>query len=442
MKYFRGISLLLLVNFIIFWGYMVVHKSYSDIWASKYSSDFSFYAVPITIFIAFLAAQIILNAKGFKEYILLPLVNFLTGFGFMFLLRLAGGSYQNLSEKSGNDLFSQYGTQHKSFFIAYVIFLLIIFLVKDYKIFARYKYIIGFLAVGLLLVTSLLGTVVNGQTLSLSIKGISFQPHELIKLLVAIFVASYLHDKKELISVAAGKFGFFTKMDLRYMGPLVAMWLLIILFIVYHGDLGAAMLLFGIFIAIIYLGTNRWIYAATGLGLALLAITIASTMISRVQYRIGIWLNPFSDASGSGYQIAQSLMAVGAGRIFGAGIGNGYPERIPQIHTDMVYAALSEDLGLIGMIVVLLVFIVMISRFFYMGSFVKDNLNKLLLSGFGVIFALQTIVIVCGTLSLIPLTGITLPFISYGGSSLVVNMMIIALACAFYTQGVKENENI
>ena len=442
MKYFRGLGLLFLVNIIIFFGYMVVYKSYANIWALKYGSELSFFLVPTTIFIAFLVAQIILNIRGFKEYILLPLVNFLTCFGFMFLLRLAGGSYQNLGEKSGNTLFDQYDTHFTSFIIAYIIFLLIIFLIKDYKIFARYKYIVGFLAVGLLLATSLLGGVVNGQTLSLRLGPVAFQPHELIKLLVAIFIASYLYDKKELISAATGKFGFFTKMDLRYMGPLVAMWLLIMLFIAYHDDLGAAMLLFGIFIAIIYLGTSRWIYTATGLGLAILAITIAPIRSSRIQHRINIWLDPFSDAHGSGYQVVQSLMAVGAGRIFGAGIGNGYPERIPQIHTDMIYAALSEDLGLIGMIVILLVFIVMISRFFYMGSFVKDNLNKLLLCGFGVIFALQTIVIICGALSLIPLTGITLPFISYGGTSLVVNMMIIALTCAFYTQGVKENETI
>ena len=194
-----------------------------------------------------------------------------------------------------------------------------------------------------------------------------------------------------------------------------------------HNDMGALLLLFTVLLGMLYLGTERKIYLIVGCALAFLGAFVAYQHSSTVQQRVAIWQHPWTDASGSGYQIAQALMAFGNGRVVGAGLAGGAPERIPEVHTDMIYAAISEDLGLLGAVAIISLYLVLIGRIFHIAVRAEDRFGQLLAAGLGLTLAIQTWVILAGVVKLIPLTGITVPFMSYGGTSLVVNLVLVGL---------------
>lgn len=432
----REFWLLLLAFTVLGLGYAVVWQDYLPIWKQWYhGQDWRIFLAPAGMLAAWLCLSGVLTARRCRETLLLPTVALLVGIGLLFLLRLAGGaatleltrSVRQGAVPLGPLLFTLYQKQLFSLGVGWVALMGLALCWKDYRALARYKYLIAAVAVGLLLVTTIFGHAVNDQQLTLRILGIAFQPHDPVKLLLVIFMAAYLVEKKELLSFAAGRYGVLTLMDLRYMGPLVTLWLMVMAIVFVHKDLGAALLLFGAFLGMLYLGTERKSFVTIGVILFLVGMLGAYHFVGRVQTRVAIWENPWRYADNRGYQICQALMALGNGRVVGAGLGGGYPERIPAVETDMIYAAISEDLGLVGAVALIGLFLVVISRAYHVAFLARDRFGQLAAAGLATALAVQTWVILAGVVKLIPLTGITLPFISYGGTSLVMNLLLVGI---------------
>ena len=447
MRRTREVWLLLFAFAILSVGYWVVWQAYLPAWQVLYPGQpwRVFDALPVT-FVAWLLLSLALRWRRCEETLILPAVALLTGIGLLFLQRLAGG-ISMLAMQAGLDL-ARIGEiarqphsppladtaallircsdkQLVSFVVGWTALMGIVLFWKNYRTLARYKYLIAIGATALLLVTTVFGSTRGGQTIALNLGSFTFQPHDLVKLLLVIFMAAYLVENRQLFSVAGGRFGILTRMDLRYMGPLMALWLLVMAIIFKHDDLGAALLLFGALLGMLYLGTERKSYVIIGALMFIFGAVGAYFISGRVQDRVAIWLHPWD--YDRGYQIVQSLMALGNGRAVGAGLAGGYPERIPAVHTDMIFSAISEDLGLVGAVAVIGLFLFLIGRIYRVSLQSDTHFGKLLAAGLATTLALQAWVILAGTMKFIPLTGITLPFISYGGTSLVVNLVLLGM---------------
>jgi cell division protein FtsW (lipid II flippase) len=294
----------------------------------------------------------------------------------------------------------------------------------DYRRLESYKYLFGLTAVVLLFLPALpeIGEEINGARLWVHVGGIQFQPGELAKIMLIVFLAGYLREKREVL--AQGR--------IKDFGPLLAIWGAAMLVIVETNDLGSALLYYGIFLAMLYVATARGWYAAGGLVLFIAGSALLYQAVPRVRERVSIWIDPWEHVHTSGYQITQSLYSIGNGGFAGKGLGrgvyattNGHP-LIPQLNTDFIYSALAQELGLIGSAALLLVYMLFCLRGFRIAMLAQDGFSKLLAVGLTFGFALQTFIIVGGVLRIIPLTGITLPFVSYGGSSVVANFLLLA----------------
>ena len=296
---------------------------------------------------------------------------------------------------------------------------------RDYRKLESYKYLCGIGAVVLLMLPALpgLGQRVNGARLWIHVGSLQIQPGELAKLLQIVFLAGYLREKREVL--AQGR--------LKDLGPLLLIWGVAMLVLIETSDLGSALLYFGIFLAMTYVGTGRGTYVATGLALfAAGATAVYKWGPTRVHQRVDAWLDPFHYVHTIAYQTVQGLYSIANGQFGGTGFGKGTfagtsgDILIPDLKTDMIYAALAQELGLIGISAVLLVYMVFALRGFRIAMMAEDGFSKLLAGGLTLAFALQTFIIVGGNVRLIPLTGITLPLVSYGGSSVVANFLLLA----------------
>jgi len=305
-----------------------------------------------------------------------------------------------------------------------------ILLVKDFQALARYKYILGFIGVGLLLLPmSPLGTVVNGARLWVAVGSFQFQPGELAKLCLVIFFAAYLAERKELLAIASRRIVGIHFPDLKHFGPLLVMWGLSLAVMFFEKDLGSSLLFFSIFLLMLYIATARLVYMAVGGVLFGMGAYIGYQVFSHVQARVAIWLNVFDPKliTDESYQLAQSLFALATGGLFGTGLGLGRPDLIPAASTDFIFSVIGEELGLLGTAGILICFLLLMARGFRTALNARDDFGQLLAAGLTTIFAVQTIIILAGVTRLLPLTGITLPFISYGGSSLLSNFILIGL---------------
>lgn len=303
----------------------------------------------------------------------------------------------------------------------------------------RYRYL--FLAAAMvLLMLPLLpsswpihGAVVNGSRLWVRIdlpfaeRALSFQPGEVAKVLLTIFLASYLADRSEAMSTVSRTVGPFRIPEPRHLGPVIVAAGVSFVVLVYQRDLGASLLLFGLFVGMLYVATGRGFYLSMGLVLVTVAGVTAFTMFSHVQVRIEAWLDPFADYAGSGYQTAQGLFAMGSGSLTGSGLGLGRPDLIPAAATDFVFAAIGEELGLAGSIAVIVGYAFLVAIGFGIALRSRDRFRKYLAAGLTILLGLQTFLIIAGIVRLFPITGITLPFMSYGGSSLLASAMVAAL---------------
>ncbi len=302
--------------------------------------------------------------------------------------------------------------------------LALVVLHEDFRVLERYKYLFGLSAVGLLVLPALplIGARINGARLWVKIGPLQFQPGELAKIALIVFLAGYLREKREVL--AQGR--------LKDFGPLLAIWGAAMLVLVETNDLGSALLYFGIFLSMLYVATGRLLYVGLGVTLFVGGAAAAYSTIARVQERIDCWLHPWDDVHGACYQTVQGTYSIASGGFWGTGLGRGTftttggTDLIPFVNTDFIFSALAQELGLIGAAGVLLVFMVFVLRGFRTSLLAQDGFSKLLAAGLTFTFALQAFIIVGGLLRVIPLTGITLPFVSYGGSSIVANFILVA----------------
>jgi cell division protein FtsW (lipid II flippase) len=346
--------------------------------------------------------------------VLLPLIFMLSGFGLALIARLAPAF-----------IFRQ-----TIWLAVSTIFLLLVTLLpKNLNWLRRYKY--TWLGSGLLLLAATLLFGVNpsgyGARLWLPLGGIYFQPSEPLKLLLVVFLAGYMAHRYRQLTEARTYIGRLALPHPSYFGPMLLMWGFSIILLVWQRDLGAALLFFGTFLGMLYAATGQTRYLWAGALLLAVAVILGFFLFDVVKLRVEAFLNPWLDPSGRSFQIVQSLLAFGAGGIFGQGLGQGLPTAIPVVHTDFVFAAIGEEYGLLGALAVLLLFALLVGRAFHIAIHARQPFQQLLAAGIGTMLGLQTIIITAGTLKLIPLTGVTLPFVSYGGSSLVSSFIMVGV---------------
>jgi cell division protein FtsW (lipid II flippase) len=300
-----------------------------------------------------------------------------------------------------------------------------------YRVLAAYKYIWILGTIVLFVALALFGQEVNGARLWIRLGPVQFEPVEVIKLFVVLFMASYLADTADVIARTKP---WSLRANAKYLGPLFLGWGVSMAILVFERDLGMATLLLTIFIAMLYVATRRIDLVAGASAIFGLAAWWAATHYSYVERRIAVWKDPFKDPLGSGYQAVQSLFSLANGGLFGTGYGHGRPDYIPDVATDYVYAAFGEEWGAIGSIALLVVFLAVVIRSLRVAERQPDLYAKLLATGLAAVFGFQIVIIVGGVLRLFPLTGITLPFVSYGGSSLVTNFLLVALVWAISSE--------
>ena len=451
LRRFRGTEFQLLVTVLLFFaaGYLLVvfatrQRDFTPtvpgvltiLWPST---------LPLLLFIV-VSLGLSWRMKG-TDQVLLPLVALLSGMGLLLTTRLEPslnslypGVYEGVAAKQS--LWVTLG----------VIILAVMIFVPWDRLFIRYqrsslmdwidhhRYVWLSLGLVLVLATFFFGTDPNnsGVKVWFDFGFFMFQPSELLKIILVIFMASYLEEHREVVT-AGYRLGPINLPPLPYLVPLMGMWGIAMGAIVFQRDLGAALLLFGVFLAMLYVATGRGWYVSAGLAAFVLGAAvlyrIATTIdldffVSVVTLRFSVWLDPWATAQGSGYQIVQAGYALASGGIFGSGLGRGIPAIVPAIHTDFAFTAIGEELGLSGTLAVLIAYILLIFRSFHIALSVPGRFRgfeQLMAVGLTTILAFQTIIIIGGNLRLIPLTGITLPFISYGGSSVLINFLIIGL---------------
>ena len=305
-----------------------------------------------------------------------------------------------------------------------------------------YKYTWAAAGIALLLLTLILGVDVNGARLSLRLGPLTGQPSELLKVMLVIFLAGYLSENRQLLVDQDTRLGPIRLPPLPYLAPMVAMWATALGIVVIERDLGAALLFFAVFLLLLYVATGRTSAIVLGLILFALGSVLVYQLVGHVRTRVDIWLDPFADPGGAGYQVVQALHAFARGGIVGTGLGGGLPMvggrlPIPELHTDFPFAALGEELGLAGILAILGVYLVVIERGLRIAASAADDFRAILAAGLSLVVGVQAFIIAAGNLKLIPLTGITLPFISYGGSSLLTNAVVVGLLLAISDKGVE-----
>jgi cell division protein FtsW (lipid II flippase) len=367
----------------------------------------------------YLAAHLIMRWRAPQaDPILLPSAALLNGLGLVMVRRL--------DFATGN---TEAPAQVLWTILGFAAFALVMLVITDYRKLESYRFTWMLVGVALLLLplAPVIGEEVNGARLWIQLGPIGFQPAEAAKLALVVFFAAYLRDAKELLATATYKVGGLMLPQIKYFLPLATAWGISLLVMFYQKDLGSSLLFFGMFMALLYVATGRFSYVAVGLSLFAVGATIAYNLFGHVQLRVSTWLDPWADYEDAGFQLAQSLFALGSGGILGSGWGEGQPQTIPFASTDFIFAALGEELGLIGSTAIVLIFLLMVFRGVRIALTANDEFGTLLATGLVITFALQTFVIVAGVTRLIPLTGITLPFVSYGGSSLLSNYALIAV---------------
>ena len=304
---------------------------------------------------------------------------------------------------------------------------------RDIRRLEELKYTCGAVAVGLLLLTITLGASVNGARLWIRIGGLQIQPGEFAKILLVIFLAGYLRERREVLAAPTRRFLGIGIPALRHALPLLLLCGISLVLLVAMNDLGTSLLFFVIALAMIYIATGRLLYVGAGLGVFALGALGAVQLTSHVQSRIEGWLDPWSVEQTSGYQIAQSIYTIADGGVLGAGFGRGLILNdaggtiIPYAQTDFIYSVIANEMGLVGAVAVILLYLLLAWRGFRIATAADDGFSKLLAAGLATAVAFQVFVIVGGVIRLLPLTGLTLPFVSYGGSSVTANFAIAGL---------------
>jgi cell division protein FtsW (lipid II flippase) len=380
-----------------------------------------------------LAAHLVLRLTGSQgDQMLLPVVATIGGVGIVMLNRLP----QDLL--GANVLGVRLGmatTQLLWFGIGIGAMLWIAARFRDDGVLRHYKYTWALAGTLLLLVTFLFGREVNGARLWIFLGPIGFQPGEAIKVVLVIFIAGYLAEKRAVLSEGIARIGPIKIPPLPYLLPMVAIFVLVMGIVIISRDLGTALLFLGIFLTMLFVATGRRSYVLVGILLFIAGSFAAYQVFGHVRVRVDNWIDPFVDPSGTGYQTVQALYAFGRGGLFGAGLGQGLPTvsgrlPIPALPTDFIFAAVAEELGLIGAVALLALVLVLVFRGLRTAVLARDDFSSMLAVGLTVSLGLQTLIIASGNVKLVPLTGITFPFVSYGGSSLLASFVVVGLLLA------------
>ena len=377
-----------------------------------------------------LAMHLVVRWKArYADPILLPVTTLLTILGLVMIYRIDVAALQRATRNDAPVPTPDVYAQLTWFSIAVILFIALLILVPDHRRLQRFTYTFGLLGLVLLVLplAPIIGTTVNGATLWIRVGGFSFQPAEIAKILLTIFFAGYLVVKRDSLALVRTKvlgMGFPRARDL---GPIIIAWLVSLGVLVFERDLGTSLLFFGLFVCMLYIATQRRSWIILGGLLFTIGGVLAYLAFAHVRSRVVVWLDPWAYADGAGYQIVQSLCGLSNGGVFGAGLGQGFPNYVPFANTDFIVAAIGEELGLTGMFALLLLYAILVERGFRTAVSVRDGFGQLLAVGLSITFALQVFVIIGGVTRLIPLTGLTTPFLSYGGSSLIANFVIIAL---------------
>lgn len=317
--------------------------------------------------------------------------------------------------------------------VAMVAFVLVLLVIRNYRVLLRYRYLAMLAGVVLLLLplVPVIGRTVNGATLWIQLGSVTFQPGEVAKIALAVFFAGYLLTAKESLQVVGKKFLGVRWPRLRDLGPILVVWALAMAVLVFQRDLGTSLLYFGLFLGMMFIATERFIWIVVGGGLFLAGALIAGSQLSYVQGRIDAWLDSFDPAVyeqvGGSYQLVQGLFGFAEGGFLGQGLGQGQPDLVPLANSDYIVASLGEELGLIGVFGLLALYLLLVSRGFRVGYVGTEDFGRLLASGLAFVLALQVFVVIGGLTRIIPVTGLTTPFLAAGGSSLLANWMIVAL---------------
>lgn len=375
--------------------------------------SFQTLAVPLGLFAAFAAAHIGVRifAPG-ADPAILPVVFTLSGIGITFVTRLQPDA------SLGQVIF---------LFLGVALMVGTLAVVKNLEVIKRYKYVLGIAGIVLLVLPMFIGTEIYGSKLWIKIGGFQFQPGEFAKVLIVLFLAGYLAENRELLSISNRTVLGIKFPRLRLLYPLFIVWGVCLLVVAFERDLGSALLFYTIFLIMLYVATGRVSYVIIGLALLAVGAFGMYQIMSHVQVRVAIWLDPFSDAQNLGYQIVQSLFSLADGGLAGVGIGKGMADIIPVVASDMIFAAIGEEMGLLGGSAVLLLFMLFAVRGLTTAARAKSDLAAFSATGLTAAISFQAFTIVGGVTKLIPLTGVTLPFMSQGGSSLLASFVIVAL---------------
>jgi cell division protein FtsW (lipid II flippase) len=354
-----------------------------------------------------------------SDTLLLAIVTLLTGLGLVVIYRLTYEmpGVENLATTQAGWILVGSGA-----LVVTVLFL------RDYHKLFAYKYLLALVAVGFVASTfTPLGYEVNGARLWVEVGSVTFQPSEFARIALIVFFAGYLAEKRDLWAATSRSSVGIQLPALKYFGPIALVWAASLGLLVFEKDLGSSLLFFAVPLLMLYAATGRAAYVILGALLFTVGSYASYLAFSHVQLRVMTWLDPWSDPDDSGFQITQSIFNIADGGITGSGLGEGFSQTIPEVETDFVFSTIASELGLLGATAVLLVFLIFVYRGIKIALLAQDDASKLLAFGLTATFAMQTLIIVGGVTKAIPLTGITLPFVSYGGSSVVGNFVLTGL---------------
>jgi cell division protein FtsW (lipid II flippase) len=371
----------------------------------------------------------------FADPLLLPLAALMNGLGIVMIYRLqqsgrAGNPGIAISTLSSSATAAQviYSALGVAAFVAVLVF------IRDTRVLQRYTYILGLAGLVLLAIPALLPSSISevpgtGAKIQIAVGGFSVQPEQFAELALAVFFAGYLVSKRDVLALAGRQFLGIDLPRARDLGPVLIAWGVSLLLLFFESDIGTSALFFGLFVAMLYIATQRTSWLLIGVLLFLGGTYLSSKLIGHVGERFDVWLHPFAgqNPTHNAYQLVQGLEGLGAGGILGTGLGHGQPFYTPLVQSDFIVTAFGEELGLTGLMALLLIFGLMVQRGLGASMAVKDPFAKLLGGGLSFVIALQVFIIVGGVTQLIPLTGITTPFLSQGGSSLLATWALIAL---------------